>query len=115
MDEISASTAVLVLVSFLQVIFMFAIKRIYDTQDKLYSLIAKNKDKFDKKLEDSEHDAKEDRRIIKVEQTALLEKHYVTTGQLNTLEEKLVGQIRSLSISIEHLTDAIRTKFKDDK
>ncbi len=97
---VEASSIILGLLGFLQVIFMFTLARIFFSMDKLFSLI-----------DSTRAETKKDLEKVKTEHTALLETHYVTTGQLNTLEEKLIGQIKSLSTSLNHLTNAINRKI----
>ena len=101
-------TVILGLMGFLQVIFMFMVSRAFNTLDKLHTKIETNETQLRNKIDKNADEAKEDREKLKAEHTHLLENHYVTTGQLNTLEEKLIGQIRNLATSIEHLTDAIK-------
>ena len=103
-----AQTIILILVGILQIVVMFILKRLFDTQDKLFSAIYENDKNCRDKIEKESEEGRRERELMKTEYTALLDKHYVTVGQLNTLEEKLIGQIKNLSISIEHLTEAIK-------
>lgn len=103
MDLVQVVTTLLIgLMGFVQIIFMFVLGRIFNNQDKLFSVI-----------ESLRLEHKDDLNTMKSESKELLENHYVTTGQLNTLEEKLVGQISRLSLSIEHLTKAINSSFEN--
>ncbi len=108
----NTSTLILALVSFLQLIFIFILKRVFETQDNTFKLIANNHTLCRDRLEKDRDDAKIDRDNMKKEYTALLDKHYVTNGQLSTLEEKLTGQIKQLAMAIDHLTDAIKASTK---
>jgi hypothetical protein len=113
MDDFSLKI-ILGLVGFLQVLFIFLLGRIFFIQDKLFSVSGINKKDCEKKILKNYDEARGDREKMKIEYTLLLEKHYVTTGQLNTLEEKLIGQMEKLSMTIEHLTDATN-RLKDNK
>lgn len=106
------SAVILGLIGILQIIFMFVLKRLFDTQDKLYNILNENQKTCRDKIEKEADEGRKDRETIKYDYTNLLDKHYVTTGQLRALEEKLIGQIKALSTSIEHLTSAIHGSFK---
>lgn len=103
-------TVIISILGLLQLGFFFVIKRVFYMQDKLFSVIENNKKECSEKIQKNYDEAKEDREKMKLEHTTLLDKHYVTNGQLSTLEEKLVGQIKNLAISIGHLTTAIKEK-----
>ena len=83
------------------------LKRNLETQDKLFTVIESNRKSCQERIEKNDEEAKLDRERMKKEHTNLLDTHYVTTGQLNTLEERLIGQIKILASAIEHLTSSI--------
>ncbi len=85
MDNISL-TLLISLIGFIQTIFMFVLARIFNTHDKLFKAINDTEDKI----------------------VQLLDKHYVTNGELTTLEQTLVGEIKALHVSINNLADSIR-------
>jgi len=109
-----AGQLILGLVGFLQIIFIVLVTRIFVNIDSLYKLIALTQKECRDKIDKNEDEAKREREAMKIEYTNILDKHYVTTGQLNTLEEKLIGKIQALSIAIEHLTEAIKLTYKGD-
>ena len=90
-----SSDVILSLVGFIQVIFMFVLNRIFSAIDKQRT------------------ETKEDLRAYKKEQTTLLENHYVTTGQLNTLEEKVLGEIKNLSTQVSYLVDIKKREIEN--
>ncbi len=106
------SHIILILVGLIQVLSMFILKRLFDTQDRIYKLIESNQKICIDRIYKNEEAAKNDRNLMKLEYTNLLDKHYVTNGQLNTLEAKLTGEIKQLSQSIQHLTEAIKSNFR---
>lgn len=112
---VSAATIILGLVGFLQVIFMFTVGRLFSTQDKIFKLIETNRKSCVEKIEKIEKDYRDEIKTLKRDNTTLLDNHYVTNGQLNTLEKELKGEIKNLTTSIEHLTAAINRTFKDNQ
>lgn len=106
-----AQTIIVTLVGLIQVGFLFVFTRIFSTQDKLFSVVETNRKSCVEKIEKNADETKSDIKSLKKEHEELLDNHYVTTGQLTTLEEKLVGQMQKLGLSIEHLTLAIKEKM----
>lgn len=88
------------LLGFIQVIFMFILAYIFKTHGTLYSKLDENRGLIDKCKIDVEEKF-----------VSLLDTHYVTNGQLTTMEQKLMGEIGKLTNSIEHLTEAINKKL----
>ena len=97
------STALIIIMSlmgFLQTIFMFLLAYIFKMIGTIF-----NKLDAHKKDNKADKDALEDKFI------KLLDSHYVTTGQHTTLEQKLIGKMNGLTISINNLNNTIREKL----
>ena len=107
----TAVTIILSLVGFLQTVFMFILAYIFKVQGTLFAKLDSNKKEchelIDKKIEQE----KKDKVALEDKWTLLLDKHYVTTGQLTTLEEKLIGKINGLTTAINGLTSIIKAKL----
>ena len=91
---------ILILVGGLQALFMVILAHVFKTMSELRVLITENT------REDKENKEKLESKI-----TTLLDTHYVTTGMLTTLEEKLFGEIKGLSSAINALTDILKNKI----
>jgi len=110
-DE-TAVTVILSLVGFLQTVFMFIIGYIFKVQNTLFTKLDRNKKECRDLIDRILIQDKADKVALEKKLIDLLDKHYVTTGDLNTLEQELKGDIKGLTIAINNLTSTIESKLQ---
>lgn len=108
MEGIDSKDLVIFSVGLIQLIFALVMKNANDRFKRIENAL----DKQDARITDNSKKDEEDNNQLRAEMVGILDKHYVTTGQLSTLEEKLMGEIKSLTTAIEGLTDAIRRECR---
>lgn len=84
---------------------------IIKAQNRAFEKLEENKDKCKALIDDNAKQDRKDRDELEKKITNLLDDHYVTSGQLTTLEERLMGEIKGLTMSIQSLTQAINNKL----
>lgn len=109
--DASATDIILALLGFLQAIYMFILAYLFKIQGTIFKKMDDNKRECGEKIDkNAEHDRR-DKESLEKKMTDLLNEHYVTTGQLNTLEKELKGEIKLVVKAIENLTEVIREKL----
>lgn len=111
MNDSGYLTVIISLIGFLQTIFMFILAYLFKVNGTLFSKLDDTKSKFRNLLDENTRQDNQDRVDLEKKITNLLDNHYVTTGMLTTLEEKLLGEINGLSGAIRNLTDMIKNKL----
>lgn len=102
---------ILFLLGFLQTIFLFILGYLFKVNGTLFNKLDTAKEGFRVLIDRNTEQDKRDKTELENKMTKLLDEHYVTTGQLNTLEQKLIGEINGLSLAISTLTKVIQEKL----
>lgn len=110
MEGISASDVIIALVGFIQLVFGFIGSLLVSRLRSLESKIESNKSimhsiekNLSKKIDD---DIKE----LRAEFNETLDKHYATNGDLNTLEQRFIGEIKGISDKMDLVLNLLKDK-----
>jgi len=106
-----AITIILSLLGFIETVFMFILAYIFKVQSTLFNKMDSNKKDCRDLIDKNAEQDKTNKEDLEQKMRDLLDKHYVTTGQLSTLEEKLMGKIDGLTSAIKGLTKIIEDKL----
>lgn len=104
-------TIIVSLLGFLQTVFIFILGYIFKVQGTLFNKLDQAKKEYRDLLDKNSQQDKQDKADLEKKMTDLLDNHYVTTGQLSTLEQKLMGEINGLTSAINTLTKVIQEKL----
>lgn len=111
MDTGTHVTIIMSLLGFLQTIFIFILAYLFKMNGTMFAKLDTNKaDCIDKIAENARQD-KIDKANLEDKMVTLLDKHYVTSGQLTTLEQTLLGKVNEMVYSMDTLTSLIKTKL----
>jgi len=110
MDD-TAVTIILSLLGFIETVFIFILAHIFRIQNTLFSKMDTNKQDCRDLIDKNSEQDKANKEDLEQKMRDLLDKHYVTTGQLSTLEERLMGKIDGLTSAINSLTKIIENKL----
>lgn len=107
-------THVLIIISllgFIQTISIAVISYLFKVLGTIFTKLDNSKKECRDLIDRNTQQDKTDKQDLEKKLVDLLDSHYVTTGQLSTLEQKLMGEIKGLSSAINGLTEMIRSKL----